>query len=136
MESLEETLRRVAAGRGRAEAEGAEQRYLARSRGRLAAIVRKKLTTSFVGALARFEEHFGAVWGRGLPDSRLTPEQRAWRGVWERCRTEVLNNGNNQARAVENEFPQYTVRWDRYVTVLPAAGADPGVESESTNTEG
>jgi hypothetical protein len=72
------------------------------SRERLCASCGKEDYHVFIGALARFEEFFGAAWGpRPARAEECTPDQLAWREVWERCRTEVLNNGNNQNRAVE-----------------------------------
>ncbi len=99
--------------------ERAEERHHEASNGRLLKILKKKISTSFIGALARFEAHFGEVWGHGLDQSECTPGQLAWRKVWEEARTEVLNNGNAQSRAVESEMGQYTVAWDGYRTVLP-----------------
>ena len=130
-DTLESQLRAVQSSRRAAEDEGAEQRYLESSRKRLLKIVSKKNVTSFIGAIAKFEQFFGAVWGHGVPDDQKTPEQLAWAAAWEQARTEILNNGNNQLRAVENEFAQYTVRWNRYSTVLPAAQGRPGVSSVS-----
>ena len=117
-ESLEQRLARTHRARVAAEAEASRERFLADSRGRLEAIVQRKLKTAFVGALARVERFFGAVWGHGKSDARLTPEERAWRAVWDQCRTEILNNGNHQARALEAEFPQYEIHWTGYRAVL------------------
>jgi hypothetical protein len=118
-EKLEDKLRRVTQQRKVNEELGSQQRYQEASRRRLARILKKKITTSFIGALARFETFFGPdIWGHGKPEEDCTPEQLAWREVWEQCRTEVLNNGNNQLRAVENEIVQYCVNWNRYQTTL------------------
>ncbi len=134
-EELEDKLRRLTAARSVAEEDAAEQRYLETSRQRLLKIVQRKNATGFIGALAKFEQHIGVVlWGHGKPDSECTPDQLAWRQVWEQCRAEILNNGNNQQRAVENEFALYTVRWNRYVTTLPVAAPAPGVKSSNPNS--
>lgn len=120
---LHARLRQVAERRGETEGPAAARRYEDASRRRLLAILSRKMKTAFIGALARFEQAFGpALWGHGLPEASRTPAQRAARAEWERCRTEVLNNGNGQLRAVENEVSQYTVRWDRHRATLPAAG--------------
>jgi len=37
---------------------------------------------------------------------------------WQLVRSEVLNNGNNQARACLDEISQYTMTWDRFTTKL------------------
>ena len=116
----EDKLRRVNQQRKSVEEPAKELRYQDASRKRLARILKKKMTTAFIGALARFEQFFGEeIWGHGKPEEECTPEQLAWREVWEECRTEVLNNGNHQWRAVENEVVQYVVAWNRYQTTLP-----------------
>jgi hypothetical protein len=78
-----------------------------RSRGsadRLKGAAVTRVTTAFIGALARFEAAFGGWWGHGLPDHGLTPDQRHWRGVWREVRRGVLDNGNDQAKALVNEI--------------------------------
>lgn len=132
MESVDEKIRRVVASR-KGEEEGRDQRYLETSRQRLLKIVKKKATTSFIGAIARFEQFMGALWGHGKPPEECTADELAWREVWEECRNEILNNANNQQRAVENEFAQYTIRWNRYVTSLPVGGPPPAVVLEQDN---
>lgn len=67
-------------------------------------IAEKKMQTAFIGALSCFEKEFGWLWGCGLPEEECSPEQREWRRVWERCRNNVLNVGNNQLRALRAEF--------------------------------
>lgn len=119
-DALGEKLRQVARQRQAAEDEGADRRYQDASRKRLLKIVKKKNTTTFIGAIAKFEQHVGVhLWGHGRPEGECTPEQLAWRDIWEVCRTEILNHGNNQQRALENELGQYTVVWDRHTAVLP-----------------
>jgi hypothetical protein len=134
VEDLEQKLRRVAGHRAVAEAKAGRERDLAESRDRLERIVQKKMKTAFVGALARVERAFGALWGHGKSDLRLTPEERAWRAVWDECRTEILNNGNHQARALEAEFPQYEINWTGYrvvLTPLPAPAEEDGTDEQA-----
>jgi hypothetical protein len=132
VEDLERKLRRVAAERAVTERRATLARDLAEGRGRLERIVQKKLKTAFVGALARVEAAFGALWGHGKSDSRLAPEERAWRAVWEACRNEILNNGNHQARALEAEFPQYDIQWTGYRAILtPAPAEEDGTDEQA-----
>jgi len=98
--------------------EGQARRYGDGSRRRLQKILEKKLTTSFIGALARFEALFGSLWGHGKDESELTENELAWRDLWVEARTEVLNNGNNQIRAIQQELQQYECWWHGYQTVL------------------
>ncbi len=87
------------------EVTNSRQLELLRSRQRFVASMEKRLNTTMVGALARFEAFFGRLWGHG-GDGTLTAEQRHWLAVWKECRAEVLNNGNGQIRAVRVEARQ------------------------------
>lgn len=88
------------------------------SRQRLLTILRKKLKTSFIGSIAEFEKFFGALWGHGKLPEELTQQERGFRDLWEECRTEVLDNGNDQIRAVEDEISQYSIMWNRHKLTL------------------
>ena len=46
----------------------------------------------------------------------LDEDQRYWRDVWMETRSKVLDNGNSNLRAAQNEIAQYTLSWNRYVT--------------------
>jgi hypothetical protein len=91
-----------------------EDRFLEQSRRRLDKIVTTKMRTAFIGALAAFEEEFGFLWGQDSPEEDLTKEQAEMRELWVRARTNVLNNGNTQLRAVRNEIANQTVKWNRH----------------------
>lgn len=93
-----------------------EERFLEQSRLRLEKIVSTKVRTAFIGALAAFEDVFGFLWGHDYPDNELTAEQVNMGELWERARTNVLNNGNTQLRSVRNEIANQTVKWNRYHT--------------------
>ena len=72
--------------------------------------------TTIIGSLAAFEERFGDLWGHGLPIAELDEDQRYWRDLWMETRSKVLDNGNANLRAAQNEISQYTMSWNRYVT--------------------
>jgi hypothetical protein len=97
--------------------EESQQRYLDESKRRLSKIVETKLKTSFIGALSNFEQEFGFLWGHEQ-EGDLTEEQEFMKEIWERTRTSVLNNGNNQIRAVKSEIANHSVEWQRYQTEL------------------
>lgn len=119
MNEIEARLRRVTKDRNERESKASNAKYLQESLARLRKIVIKKMTTAFIGAMAKFETHIGTeLWGHGLPAHKCTPDQLAWREVWQNCRNEILNHGNHQARSVEAELEQYTISWDRYQTKL------------------
>lgn len=90
------------------------QKYNESSKEQLLKILETKLKTSFIAPLDFFETYFGVLWGHGKPVSELTAEEVKFREIWNEIRNNVLNNGNNQIRAVKNELAQYTVTWNRY----------------------
>lgn len=91
-------------------------RYKDSSKRRYLNILKKKFNTTIIGSLAAFEESFGDLWGHGLNINDLDEDQRYWREVWMQTRSKVLDNGNSNLRAAENEISQYTLSWNRYVT--------------------
>ena len=90
--------------------------YKDNSKRRLMNIIKKKFDTTIIGSLAAFEEKFGELWGHGLPLEDLDEDQRYWREQWMETRSKVLDNGNSNLRAAQNEASQYTISWNRYVT--------------------
>ena len=90
--------------------------YKDNSNRRLMNIIKKKFDTTIIGSLAAFEERFGDLWGHGLPLEDLDEDQRYWREQWMETRSKVLDNGNSNLRAAQNEASQYTISWNRYVT--------------------
>jgi hypothetical protein len=94
------------------------QRFLEQSRIRLGKIIERKLTTTFIGDLARIELYFGALWGHGKTDSQRSEAERAWFARYEQLRQDILDNGNKQARALRAELTQYDVKWNRVETRL------------------
>jgi hypothetical protein len=107
--------------------EANKQRYSDDSKKRLMTIAKKKMNTAFIGSLAEFEKKFGFLWGFNSGVAYTKDEEwlkgelaklgmtedifHAW---WTEVRTNVLHNGNNQLRALEQEIAQYTIKWDRY----------------------
>lgn len=87
------------------------------------------MQTSFIGALASFETFFGALWGQGLPESRLSEQQRKWRSVWAECRNSVLNNGNTNLRAVEGEISGHSVQKDKKSIIFRSMRQEDSSES-------
>ena len=95
-----------------------ETHYKDNSKRRLLNILKKKFDTTIIGSLAAFEEKFGDLWGHGLAMNDLDEDQRYWRDVWMETRSKVLDNGNSNLRAAQNEIAQYTLSWNRYVTIF------------------
>ena len=105
--------------RARREDEVVQKRHFNdQSRRRLSTILRKKLQTTFIGALDKFEKEFGHIWGHGKPETSLTDREIRWREIWEETRTGVLNNGNNQLRSLLNELTEYDIHWNGKQAIL------------------
>lgn len=113
MTDLEKQLLAVAEKRKK-EAGVKSQQYNESSKEQLKKIIETKLKTSFIAPLDYFENYFGTLWGHGKSVSELTEEERRFREIWNEIRNNVLNNGNKQIRAIQDELIQYTVIWNRY----------------------
>lgn len=110
-----------------------KQRYLDNSQKRLSKIADTKCKTSFIGAISEFEKRFGFLWGLPNVESAYTNEQiairnilkelgadyRYWNDLWQESRKLILDNGHNQARALQSEIELHTVSWNRYRLNLP-----------------
>ena len=90
------------------------KKYEEESLRRLSSIIAKKLQTTFIGAISAIEEGLGYIWGHNKPSGQLDETQRMLAEIWAKVRTDILNNGNNQLRAIKHELDTYTVFWNRY----------------------
>lgn len=100
--------------------EASEAKYVDESRKRLDRIITQKLNTTFIGAISTFEKNFSFLWGAGKKESELTDEEKHLLNIWQNVRTEVLNNGNNQLRALRNELQNHNVSWNRHTITIQA----------------
>lgn len=108
-----------------------QERYAEESRKRLAKIAATKIRTTFIGALAEVEKVFGFLWGvqpQFMTEDQLKMKESLealgfdeayFAKQWEEARTAILNNGNNQARALDQEILQYSMTWNRYRMTIP-----------------
>ena len=86
------------------------------SKKQLLQIISKKFQTTMIGALDSFEKAFGYLWGHGKKTSELTNEEAENRVIWEQVRNDILNKGNNQSRAAQEEASRYNVTYEGYRT--------------------
>lgn len=86
------------------------------SKKRLLNNLNKKFNTTIIGSLAILEEELGHLWGHGLSYDQLNKEQKEYRKIWEKIRTEILDLGNSNLRGAQNELSQYSISWNRYIT--------------------
>lgn len=85
------------------------------SRERLKRISRRKFKTCFIYALSEFESQFGvSLWGHGLLEEEMTPEQIDNRIIWEEVRKNILDKGNAQSRALGMEIDLHRVEFQGY----------------------
>ena len=92
-----------------------EERYKEVSKRKLIDSVTLRLRTVMIGALARFENEFGALWGHNKGGPK-TQQQLDLYNKWQKVRTEILDLGNNNIRDAERDIAQYTLSWNRYRT--------------------
>ena len=62
--------------------------------------VKKRILTTTIGSLARFEKYFGFIWGQNK--DYLTPQEEQMLDLWEEARHEILNLGNKQMRSIDS----------------------------------
>jgi transcription termination factor Rho len=93
-----------------------EEKYKQDSRDRLAKILKKKVETTMIGALASVEQNFGFLWNT---DGEMTPEQAKMFDLYQKVRSEILDKGNSQSRNIDVELSQYEVKWLRYSVTIP-----------------
>lgn len=126
MGSYEENKLRQLSDLRKKASEANKQRYNDDSKKKLMNIARKKMNTAFIGSLAEFEKKFGFLWGfnnNGYTKDELWLKEKLeelgmteeiFKSWWLEVRNNVLHNGNNQLRALEQEIAHYTIKWDRY----------------------
>ena len=83
---------------------------------RLESNIIKKINTTMIGAIASVEDGFGHLWGIDLHDDELDRDHLELREIWEEVRREILNKGNMQKRAAQDEISEYDTEWHRYKT--------------------
>ena len=84
------------------------------SKNRLETNITKKIRTTMIGAIASFEEAFGKLWGIDLEYEELNSKQLRFKELWEEVRRDILNKGNMQIRAAQDEISEYDAEWNRY----------------------
>lgn len=68
-------------------------------------IATKRLETTMIGALSRFENVFGYLWGHHKNhNDPLTDSEIYFDNLWQDVRNNVLNHGNQQIRAMQNDM--------------------------------
>jgi len=77
--------------------------------------IKKKITTTMIGALSSFEKRFGKLWGIDKPEEEeLTPQQQRFLQIWMEVREEILDRGNAQIGAVNANLENYNVEQAKF----------------------
>ncbi len=76
---------------------------------------KRKITTTMIGALSSFENRFGRLWGHQKEEGEdLTPQEERFFEIWQDVREEILDRGNAQIGALNQELDMYNVERQRY----------------------
>lgn len=68
-------------------------------------IASKKIETTMIGALSRFENVFGYLWGQHKAfEEPLTDQEIHFENMWQDVRNNILNHGNQQIRGLQNDI--------------------------------
>lgn len=68
----------------------------------------KRLETTMIGALARFETSFGHLWGHHKDfDEKLSEKELYFDNIWQDLRNNILNHGNNQIRGLHTDLQKH-----------------------------
>lgn len=72
------------------------------------AIAIKRLRTTMIGSISKFENVFGYLWGHHKhPDEPLTQQEEYFDNLWQDVRNNILNHGNKQIRILEEELDNF-----------------------------
>lgn len=76
--------------------------------------IRKRITTTMIGSIDAVEKKFGFLWNNNSEDAKFM------RKVFLEVRKTILDNGNAQLQAAQEEIATYEVDKAVYYTVFPA----------------
>lgn len=74
-------------------------------------IAEKRIETTMIGALSRFENIFGYLWGHHKNhNEQLTDKEVYFDNLWQDVRNNILNHGNQQIRAMNNDMNKHSTQ--------------------------
>lgn len=88
--------------------------FLDASRDRLKSACLKKIDTTMIGALDAIEKELSPLIG-----DCSNVDQIMLKEAFLRARSKILDNGNNQKRAISDEIRHYVVDWQMYTITMP-----------------
>lgn len=89
-------------------------RYNKHDREMLKENAKKHLNTTMIGALDILEQAFGYLWGHGKHKDSLTENEKRFRRLWSSARRDILDNGNDECRALLEEIDMHDVSKNKY----------------------
>jgi transcription termination factor Rho len=87
----------------------AEEILLTGSKEVLLKAVDKKVMTTAVGALDKFEQAFGYLWGREKSSLQRNDKERAVYSAWRAVRRDILDSGERQKTQIRKELNNYKI---------------------------
>lgn len=91
-----------------------QEKLLKASRERLGKILETKIKTTFISALSAIEKELGQLWGNKRKIEDMSPDEVFYWDKFQKLRNLILNNGNNQIRAMHAELALHDVTWVGY----------------------
>mgnify|MGYP003387198092 CR=1 FL=1 len=77
--------------------------------------IKKKITTTMIGALSSFENRMGRLWGfHKTEEEALTPQEERFLALWLEIREEILDRGNAQIGAMSSNLDNYHIEAIRH----------------------
>jgi hypothetical protein len=68
-------------------------------------LISKKIQTTMIGSLSRFETGFGHLWAHHKKhEEELTDQELYFDNIWQDVRNNILNHGNNQIRLATEDI--------------------------------
>lgn len=81
---------------------------------KLLRLLKKKITTIFIGDIFSIENKFGYLWGKNKKIEELTEDEKKYRNLWNELRVEILDRGNKIFRSIEQEINIYEIKFLGY----------------------
>lgn len=77
--------------------------------------IRRRITTTMIGSIDAVEKKFGFLWS-----DQNTQDAKFMQKLFLEVRKTILDNGNAQLKAAQEEIAGYEVEQSNYYTVFPA----------------
>lgn len=86
-----------------------QEEYLRKSHNALKNLIKRRLTTTFIGGLDSIEQRLGYLWGQHKPFDELNDREKVFYQLWKQLRKEILDKGNLQTKLALREVDLFEV---------------------------